>query len=124
MEGMICSMTFAERKKPQILNASRRKRIAKGSGVSVTELNTLLNRFSQMQQMMRKMGKFQKMELTRDMVVEDKSLHGGQLQVRQEFIVNYSKDTPTPKRYELFNWNVYPDDKFKLWSYINSKGDD
>jgi signal recognition particle subunit SRP54 len=61
MEGMICSMTFAERKKPQILNASRRKRIAKGSGVSVTELNTLLNRFSQMQQMMRKMGKFQKM---------------------------------------------------------------
>src|SRR5881396_223821 len=61
MEGMICSMTFEERRRPQILNASRRKRIAKGSGVTVTELNTLLNRFSQMQQMMRKMGKFQKM---------------------------------------------------------------
>ena len=61
MEGMICSMTFAERRKPVILNASRRKRIAKGSGVSVAELNTLLNRFTQMQQMMRKMGKFQKM---------------------------------------------------------------
>jgi signal recognition particle subunit SRP54 len=61
MEGMICSMTFEERRKPNILNASRRKRIAKGSGVSVTELNTLLNRFTQMQQMMRKMGKFQKM---------------------------------------------------------------
>ena len=70
------------------------------------------------------MGKFQKMELTRDMVVEDKSLHGGQLQVRQEFTVNYSKDTPTPKRFELFNWNVYRGDKFKLWSYINSKGTD
>lgn len=61
MEGMICGMTFEERRKPQILNASRRKRIAKGSGVSVAELNTLLNRFTQMQQMMRKMGKFQKM---------------------------------------------------------------
>ena len=61
MEGMVCAMTPAERNKPQILNASRRKRIAKGSGVSVTELNTMLNRFSQMQQMMRKMGKFQKM---------------------------------------------------------------
>lgn len=61
MEGMICSMTFEERRKPQILNASRRRRIAKGSGVSVAELNTLLNRFTQMQQMMRKMGKFQKM---------------------------------------------------------------
>ena len=61
MEGMICSMTMEERRKPQVLNASRRKRIAKGSGVSVTELNTMLNRFYQMQQMMRKMGKFQKM---------------------------------------------------------------
>ena len=61
MEGMICGMTFEERRKPQILNASRRKRIAKGSGVSVAELNTLLNRFTQMQQMMRKMGKMQKM---------------------------------------------------------------
>ncbi len=61
MEGMICAMTPEERRKPQLLNASRRKRIAKGSGVTVTELNTLLNRFGQMQQMMRKMGKFQKL---------------------------------------------------------------
>jgi signal recognition particle subunit SRP54 len=61
MEGMICAMTHKERRAPQILNASRRKRIAKGSGVTVAELNTLLNRFTQMQQMMRKMGKFQKM---------------------------------------------------------------
>jgi len=61
MEGMICSMTPEERRKPQVLNASRRKRIAKGSGVSVTELNTMLNRFYEMQQMMRKMGKMQKM---------------------------------------------------------------
>ena len=61
MEGMICAMTFQERRNPQILNAKRRLRIAKGSGVSVAELNNLLNRFTQMQQMMKKMGKMQKM---------------------------------------------------------------
>jgi signal recognition particle subunit SRP54 len=61
MEAMICGMTPIERRNPQILNASRRKRIAKGSGVTVTELNNLLNRFGQMQQMMKKMGKFQRM---------------------------------------------------------------
>jgi signal recognition particle subunit SRP54 len=61
MEAMICGMTPQERKSPQILNARRRVRIAKGSGVSVTELNTMLNKFGQMQQMMKKMGKFSKM---------------------------------------------------------------
>ena len=61
MEGMICGMTLKERRNPNILNAKRRQRIAKGSGVSVAELNTLLNRFGQMQQMMRKFGKLKKM---------------------------------------------------------------
>ncbi|MBP7826688.1 MAG: signal recognition particle protein [Verrucomicrobia bacterium] len=61
MEAMICSMTPEERRQPQILNAKRRVRIAQGSGVTVAELNTLLNKFAQMQQMMKKMGKFQKM---------------------------------------------------------------
>jgi signal recognition particle subunit SRP54 len=61
MEAMICSMTLKERRAPQILNAKRRVRIAKGSGTTVTELNTLLNKFGEMQQMMKKMGKFQKM---------------------------------------------------------------
>jgi signal recognition particle subunit SRP54 len=61
MEGMVCAMTPKERSSPQILNAKRRIRIAKGSGVSVTEVNTMLNKFAQMQQMMKKMGKFQKM---------------------------------------------------------------
>src|SRR6185503_17919731 len=61
MEAMICAMTPKERQAPAILNASRRRRIAAGSGVSVTELNTLLNRFNQMQQMMKKMGKFKKL---------------------------------------------------------------
>jgi signal recognition particle subunit SRP54 len=61
MEGIICAMTPQERQSPQILNAKRRIRIAKGSGVQVSEVNNVLNRFSQMQQMMKKMGKFQKM---------------------------------------------------------------
>src|SRR5437660_6684736 len=61
MEGMICAMTFQERRNPHILNAKRRQRIAKGSGVTVAELNTMLNKFNQMQQMMKKMGKFQRM---------------------------------------------------------------
>ena len=54
-------MTFQERGNPHILNAKRRQRIAKGSGVTVTDVNALLNKFNQMQQMMKKFGKFQKM---------------------------------------------------------------
>jgi signal recognition particle subunit SRP54 len=61
MEGIICAMTPQERRAPQILNAKRRVRIAKGSGVPVSEVNNLLNKFGQMQQMFKKMGKFQKM---------------------------------------------------------------
>ncbi|MBI5772887.1 MAG: signal recognition particle protein [Verrucomicrobia bacterium] len=61
MEGIICAMTFQERRQPTILNARRRQRIAKGSGVAVSEVNNLLNRFNQMQDMMKKMGKMQKM---------------------------------------------------------------
>src|SRR5579871_3981035 len=65
MEAMVCSMTPQERRQPQILNAKRRIRIAKGSGVTVSQLNTMLNKFSQMQDMMKKMGKFQKMMMKR-----------------------------------------------------------
>ncbi len=61
MEGLICAMTPTERRNPAILNASRRKRIAAGSGVKVSTLNSMLNKFFQMQQMMKKMGKMQKM---------------------------------------------------------------
>jgi signal recognition particle subunit SRP54 len=60
MEGMVCAMTKKERLNPAILNANRRRRIAAGSGVSVTELNTMLNKFFQMQTMMKKMGKMSK----------------------------------------------------------------
>ncbi len=61
MEAIICAMTPQERRTPQILNAKRRIRIAKGSGVTVTDVNGLLLKFNQMQQMMKKFGKFQKM---------------------------------------------------------------
>jgi signal recognition particle subunit SRP54 len=61
MEGMVCAMTPKERLNPVILNASRRRRIAAGSGATVTELNTMLNKFFQMQTMMKKMGKMSKM---------------------------------------------------------------
>ena len=61
MEGIICAMTLKERRQPQILNAKRRIRIANGSGVKVADVNHLLNRFGEMQQAMKKMGKFSKM---------------------------------------------------------------
>ena len=54
MEAMICGMTSQERRTPALLNAKRRIRVAKGSGVTVTELNTMMNKFAQMQQMMKK----------------------------------------------------------------------
>ena len=63
MEVLICAMTPTERRNPTILNASRRKRIAAGSGVKVSALNSMLNKFFQMQQMMKKMGKMQKAKI-------------------------------------------------------------
>ena len=60
-EAMICAMTLQERRNPSILNAKRRIRIASGSGVKVPDVNNLLNKFNQMQMMMKKMGKFQKL---------------------------------------------------------------
>jgi len=61
MEGILCAMTPKERHHPEVLNGKRRIRIAKGSGVTVTEVNNLLKRFEEMREMMRKMNKFQKM---------------------------------------------------------------
>lgn len=54
-EGIICSMTPAERRKPEIIKATRKRRIAAGAGVHVQEVNRLLNEFEQMQTMMKKM---------------------------------------------------------------------
>jgi signal recognition particle subunit SRP54 len=55
MEGIICSMTALERRKPELIKASRKRRIATGAGVQVQEVNRLLNQFEQMQGMMKKM---------------------------------------------------------------------
>ena len=55
MEGIINSMTPLERRKPELLKASRKRRIATGAGVHVQEVNRLLNQFDQMQGMMKKM---------------------------------------------------------------------
>ena len=56
-EAIILSMTPYERKHPEILKASRKQRIAKGSGTTVTEVNQLLNQFEEMKKMMKMMGK-------------------------------------------------------------------
>ncbi|HLA45452.1 MAG TPA: signal recognition particle protein, partial [Aggregatilineales bacterium] len=57
VEAIIRSMTLQERRKPKIINASRKRRIARGSGTSVQEVNQLLNQFREMQKMMQKLGK-------------------------------------------------------------------
>jgi len=58
VEAMINSMTIEERQRPNIINGSRRKRIARGSGTSVQEVNRLLNQFQMMQKMVKRMSKF------------------------------------------------------------------
>ena len=60
-EAIVLSMTVQERRKPDLLDARRRRRIAAGSGTSVTEVNDLLQRFQQMRKMMKNMGKMKKM---------------------------------------------------------------
>ena len=57
IEGIINSMTPAERARPEILKASRKRRIAAGAGVQVQEVNRLLNQFEQMQKVMKQMQK-------------------------------------------------------------------
>ena len=56
-EAIIRSMTPAERRQPKILNGSRRLRIAKGSGMTVTDVNSLVNRFEQAAKMMKTVAK-------------------------------------------------------------------
>ena len=56
-EAIIRSMTPAERRQPKLLNGSRRSRIAKGSGMTVTDVNSLVNRFEQASKMMKTVAK-------------------------------------------------------------------
>ncbi|MDP9185749.1 MAG: signal recognition particle protein, partial [Verrucomicrobiota bacterium] len=60
-EAIVLSMTSEERTRPEILNARRRQRIARGSGSTVTEVNDLIRRFDQMRKMMKSAGKMKKM---------------------------------------------------------------
>jgi len=64
-EAIIGSMTKAERRNPKLLDASRRRRIAAGSGTSVPEINRLLKQYQDMSQMMKRMNKFGKKGLAR-----------------------------------------------------------
>lgn len=57
VEAIISSMTDAERRKPRLLNASRRKRIAKGSGTEVQDVNRLMKNYEQMKRLMKQMGR-------------------------------------------------------------------
>jgi signal recognition particle subunit SRP54 len=57
VEAIINSMTPGEREKPKILNGSRRKRISKGSGTTIQDVNRLIKQFGEMQKMMSKMSK-------------------------------------------------------------------
>ena len=66
-EAMIGSMTPLEREKPEILNARRRERIAKGSGTSIAEVNRMLKQFEEMRKMM-KMVTSGKMKIPRNMM--------------------------------------------------------
>jgi signal recognition particle subunit SRP54 len=67
MEGIINSMTPAERTKPEIIKAGRKRRIATGAGVPVQEVNRLLNQFEQTQKMMKQFSKGGMQKLMRGM---------------------------------------------------------
>ena len=67
VEGIINSMTRAERAKPEIIKASRKRRIAAGAGVSVQEVNQVLNQFEQTQKMMKMVAKGGMQKLMRGM---------------------------------------------------------
>ncbi len=56
IEAIICSMTRAERRNPDLLNGSRRKRIARGSGTEVSDVNRLVKQFDQARQMTKHLG--------------------------------------------------------------------
>ena len=57
MVAIIDSMTPLERRKPEVINGSRKRRVAQGSGTQIQDVNRLLKQHKQMQRMMKKMGK-------------------------------------------------------------------
>ena len=67
IEAIINSMTLVERRRPQILNGSRRIRIARGSGTKVQDVNQLIKQFQSMRKMMQKFGKMNKRQLMKNL---------------------------------------------------------
>lgn len=67
IEAIINSMTLVERRRPQILNGSRRRRIANGSGTKVQDVNQLIKQFQSMRKMMKKFGKMNKRQLMKNL---------------------------------------------------------
>jgi signal recognition particle subunit SRP54 len=65
IEAIICSMTRRERRNPEVLNGSRRKRIALGSGTQVSDVNRLVKQFEQSRQMMKQLGGGKKRRMPR-----------------------------------------------------------
>jgi signal recognition particle subunit SRP54 len=57
VEAVITSMTFRERENPNLLNGSRRKRIASGSGTTIQDVNRVIKQFNEMQKMIKQMKK-------------------------------------------------------------------
>jgi signal recognition particle subunit SRP54 len=74
-EAIIRSMTFQERRKPEVLNGSRRQRIANGAGVKIADVNQLIKQFQQMQKVMRMMKGGNQKKLMRQM--EAMKVRGG-----------------------------------------------
>ncbi|PSQ82164.1 MAG: signal recognition particle protein, partial [Bacteroidetes bacterium QS_1_65_9] len=79
IEAIILSMTPEERRNPRILNGSRRKRIARGSGTEVRDVNQLLKQFKQMKKMMGSMSKMmgQGRDVSIEKVMESMGMGGG-----------------------------------------------
>jgi signal recognition particle subunit SRP54 len=75
IEAMISSMTLEERRQPEVLNGSRRRRIAEGSGVEVRDVNQLIKQFREMKKMMKTMSKL----LGKGRAVDMQGLMGGRL---------------------------------------------
>jgi signal recognition particle subunit SRP54 len=78
VEAMILSMTKEERRNPDIINSSRRRRISRGSGTTVQDLNQLLNQFNEMRTMIRQMstGKGKYAQLARQMAGSNAGMMG------------------------------------------------
>ena len=76
-QAIISSMTPAERRRPEILRASRKKRVAAGSGTTVADVNRLLKQFKDMHRMVKRMGKMEGKRIPTDLLRQ--SMPGGSL---------------------------------------------